>query len=620
LGRPSKSDCSRLPPFLAPRWRCAVRLAACFGVVFAASVVMGLEDCGHLVWVANGLLLSYLLLAPRWLWKRYCAVGFAAILAGGLIVYPHQWLKCGALTVLNIVEVALAALLMRQRSAQLPRFTDQRYLLRFGLFAVVAAPAAAGSLYAAAVSLWVGSPPWHPFFTWITTDGLATAIVTPACVSLFLSHLRQPGRWKNYWLLPVGLIPVTFASFCQDRAPVIFSVYPIVALILFRFGLAWASVATLFVAAVGSWFTIHGMGPFARIGSALQIEPTILLQLYIASGMFLVFAAASVLDTLRATERRLREIVSLHDLVTENSRDLIILADFAGNRSYVSASASKWGGWGREELLDLTTLSLVHPEDLSRAEKIVRGLRMGGDGGLLECRVRNKHGEYVWVEANLRPVRDPGTGAPVGILNMVRDVSGRKQAELQLKNANAALEALAVTDPLTHLANRRKFDQYLSSEWRRGMRDHLPLSLLFLDADWFKSFNDTYGHPRGDSCLKQIAEAALDVVARTSDLVARIGGEEFAVILPNTPSEGAMQVAGEICAAVAHRKLPHNTNPVGHVTISIGCATIIPAIGQHSTLLMQRADEALYAAKNAGRNQVCCADAALQDGIVLQAS
>ncbi len=226
----------------------------------------------------------------------------------------------------------------------------------------------------------------------------------------------------------------------------------------------------------------------------------------------------------------------------------------------------------------------------------------------------------MWVEANLRPVRNSTSGTAIGILNMVRDISDRKRAELELKQANVALEALVVTDPLTGVANRRRFDQCLSNEWRCGMRNHLPLSLLVLDVDWFKSFNDTYGHPRGDSCLKQIAEAALDAVNRPGDVVARIGGEEFAVILPNTHASGALDVAEQICAGVRRRHLPHSTNPIGCVTISIGCATVIPNLGQHSTLLMQCADDALYAAKHGGRNQVCSADRSLQEMQTLYAN
>jgi diguanylate cyclase (GGDEF)-like protein/PAS domain S-box-containing protein len=593
---------------LLRRYGHPLRLSGCFGVIFAATVVVGLEDSGNLIWAANGLLLSYLLLAPRWLWKQYFITGFAAILLGGLAVKPDSWPKCVVLSVLNIAEVAVAAFLLRRRSTELPRFTDQRYLLRFAACAVLAAPIVAGTLFATAYWFWMRGSPWYPLLMWITTDGLGTAVIAPACTSLFASRLGQPKRWKTYWYLPAALIPIALASFCQARLPVVFLIYPIVALILFRFGLGWASIATLYVTAVGSWFTVHGLGPFARIGSAFQVAPTLLLQLYIASGMFLVLAAASVLDTLRATERRLREIVSLHNLVTENSRDVIIMADFDGNRTYVSASAATWGGWRQEELLGIKTISLVHPDDRCKVEDMIRSLHAGGDGGLLECRLRNKAGEFVWIEANLRPVRDPATGTPLGILNMSRDISRRKQTELDLKEANAALEELSLTDALTHVANRRKFDQCLSSEWRRCLRENLPLSLLLLDVDWFKSYNDTYGHPRGDSCLKQIAEAAQDVVCRPGDLVARIGGEEFAVILPNTPAAGAVEVAELICSAVRHRRLPHSTNPLVCVTISIGCSTILPSLGLRASILMHLADKALYTAKHAGRNRVCSAE------------
>ena len=164
---------------------------------------------------------------------------------------------------------------------------------------------------------------------------------------------------------------------------------------------------------------------------------------------------------------------------------------------------------------------------------------------------------------------------------------------------------LAATDPLTHLANRRAFDQCLANEWRRCLRDRLPLSVLLIDADWFKSYNDAYGHPRGDICLKHIADSALEAVARSSDLVARIGGEEFGVILPNTYSEGARQVAENIRAALRGRKVSHAANPSGCVTISVGTATMVPTLGDHANTLIQRADEALYRSKHAGRDRVC---------------
>jgi diguanylate cyclase (GGDEF)-like protein len=124
-------------------------------------------------------------------------------------------------------------------------------------------------------------------------------------------------------------------------------------------------------------------------------------------------------------------------------------------------------------------------------------------------------------------------------------------------------------------------------------------------VDLFKSYNDAYGHVRGDSCLRQLAEAALDVVVRPGDLVARFGGEEFAVILPNTSSAGAREVADLICGAVYRRNMTHSGNPLGILTVSVGCATMLPVPGQHLVTVIEMADEALYQAKRSGRNRVC---------------
>jgi diguanylate cyclase (GGDEF)-like protein len=215
------------------------------------------------------------------------------------------------------------------------------------------------------------------------------------------------------------------------------------------------------------------------------------------------------------------------------------------------------------------------------------------------------NGTYLWVEANLRVIRDPVTGAPSGILNMVRDISTRKRAEQELQAAYRAMEELAVVDALTGLANRRRFDTCLTSEWRRGMREREPLSLILLDVDHFKRFNDTFGHLRGDSCLKQVAESAMDVVTRPGDLVARFGGEEFAIILPNTDHTGALRVADEVRESLMRRNLQHPDAAPGVVTVSGGCATIVPGHGQRATELIEMADCALYRAKHLGRNRVC---------------
>ena len=298
---------------------------------------------------------------------------------------------------------------------------------------------------------------------------------------------------------------------------------------------------------------------------------------------------------------------------------MIILADFDGRRNYVSAASMRMSGWKPEELMRNRSLDLVHPDDLPQAEQALLRLRSGEDEAQVECRVRTREGSYIWVEANLRAVRNPVSGKPSAILNLIRDVSARKETEAKLQEVYRTLEALALTDPLTHIANRRRLDQCMNSEWRRGMRDRKQLSLLLIDIDYFKSYNDTYGHLRGDGCLQQIAETARDVVSRPGDLAARFGGEEFAIVLPDTSNAGATEVATRLCEAVRRRKLNHSANPLGYLTVSVGCATLIPSPGQHPSGLIQMADEAMYAAKRNGRNRICNANATEAEIVISRA-
>ncbi|WP_445940774.1 diguanylate cyclase [Pseudomonas sp.] len=173
--------------------------------------------------------------------------------------------------------------------------------------------------------------------------------------------------------------------------------------------------------------------------------------------------------------------------------------------------------------------------------------------------------------------------------------------ELQLLNSK--LEALSLTDSLTGIANRRHFDSILQQEWQRAQRLNHPLALAILDVDWFKPYNDHYGHPAGDVCLRQIAQALAATVCRSSDLVARYGGEEFVFITPMTNATGALDIAQRVVEAVAALELPHSRSPIGQVTVSIGVVSITPTAESSAEVLLQRADAALYQAKTQGRNR-----------------
>lgn len=585
-------------------------MAACFlAVALSAGFVVSLQHRGagpHLLWMANGVMLAYLLVAPRWRWPAYLSTGCAAQWVSCSLMNGH-WKANSLYALLNLIEVALSAWLLRRRSSDLPRFSDPAYAWRFVRLAVVAGPAVAGLLFAPVAMFLLHAGLVRSFLTWAIGDGLGTAVTAPACVGIFLCGLRGEMRGRISWIYAALFVLITVAGFSQSRVPLLFLLYPLLVLILLQMGMAWAAVGAMFVSVLGSYSTLHGRGPLLILKSLSPEAPIVLLQLFMLSGMFMLYTISVVLDRQKLTEKKLRETVRLYELVTKNSRDVIILSDRDGNRRYVSAAAQTIGGWTPEQLLRYRSMELVHPEDVPQVEKALDAVRKGEDGAMIQCRVRKQDGDYVWVETSLRQVRDPATGIPLGMLNVVRDIQERKQAEQDLQSAYQALEALAGTDPLTRLANRRSFDQKIAAEWRRGMRGEQPLSLLLMDADFFKLYNDNYGHVRGDSCLRQIAEVAMDAVRRPGDLVARFGGEEFAVILPNTPSEGARSLAEEICAALRMRQIPHLGNPSGYMTISIGCATLVPQVGQHAITLVRKADEALYEAKRQGRNRVCSA-------------
>lgn len=181
----------------------------------------------------------------------------------------------------------------------------------------------------------------------------------------------------------------------------------------------------------------------------------------------------------------------------------------------------------------------------------------------------------------------------------------RLRTEVALKKANDKLQHLVSYDGLTEIANRRRFDEYLDEQWRQGKRDRAELSLILCDLDAFKAYNDTLGHQMGDQCLQKVAKAIESVVKRPMDLVTRYGGEEIAILLPQTSQIGAYRLAETICETVKGLKIPHPHSPVSHyVTISVGVSSIVPRYDCTPKMLIRMADNALYEAKELGRDRV----------------
>jgi len=184
-------------------------------------------------------------------------------------------------------------------------------------------------------------------------------------------------------------------------------------------------------------------------------------------------------------------------------------------------------------------------------------------------------------------------------------VQARVKTQLSLKKKSDLLENLAVIDQLTGIPNRRRFDDVLENEWRRAKRASTFLSLIMIDIDYFKQFNDTYGHTDGDECLRMVAKTLGNTSQRAADFVARYGGEEFVVILPDTAIDPAVHVADKIRINIECLNIPHASSQVAdHVTVSLGVAAVIPQANTSPAHLIETADKCLYEAKEGGRNQV----------------
>ncbi len=310
----------------------------------------------------------------------------------------------------------------------------------------------------------------------------------------------------------------------------------------------------------------------------------------------------------RRSETVHRRSEQLYRLLADNASDVIMRLDQNQVRTYVSPSVRRRLGYAPADLIGRHPHSVVHPDDWPRvAQTLDQAQQTLGDAEET-YRVRHRNGDYIWMEGRYSFVVEDG-----GFIVVLRDISKRKAAEQQLEAANAELAHLASSDGLTGLANRRQFETVLDRECRRAAREAVPLSLLLLDVDQFKSYNDCYGHQAGDRCLQAVAASLGGIARRPADLAARYGGEELVLLLPGVPEAGAALMAERARNAIEALSLRHEGNAQGGVvTVSVGCATIYPSREDpriDGPELVAAADRALYEAKRLGRNRVVSAEA-----------
>lgn len=290
-------------------------------------------------------------------------------------------------------------------------------------------------------------------------------------------------------------------------------------------------------------------------------------------------------------------------LLAEGSSDMVTRIGLDERLRYVSPSSNRVVGWRPNQLIGTDALAGIHPEDRPHVQAIVDAMKRGDtDEARVTYRNVHRQNSEVWLESNMRVTRKDN-GNVDGVVAISRDISEQKKLETRL-------ETLAIEDSLTGLANRRRFDERLNEEWARAYRDRSSLGLLMIDVDHFKAYNDEYGHPAGDACLRVVAKIIAAEMQRVGDLAARYGGEEFAMLLPNTDAAGCARIGERIRSAVHDAGLVHASNPMAPcVTVSLGGAASRPSFERTAGAgsLVEAADQALYAAKDAGRDRLMMA-------------
>jgi diguanylate cyclase (GGDEF)-like protein/PAS domain S-box-containing protein len=246
----------------------------------------------------------------------------------------------------------------------------------------------------------------------------------------------------------------------------------------------------------------------------------------------------------------------------------------------------------------------IHPEDRQRTVDFCIAQSQQGMDHEADYRALTPDGDYVWIRDVVHVIRK-ADGSVDCLVGFMFDINERKRAEDKILQLQKELEALSYRDALTGIANRRMFDRMLDVEWAKARAAGEPLALIIVDIDFFKQYNDRYGHPRGDACLQAVARVLDGGAARTRDLCARLGGEEFALLLPATDDAAALGVAERCARLLARAALPHEASAVAAVvTCSMGVATLVPGAHDEPARLVDLADTRLYQAKRTGRNRV----------------
>lgn len=273
--------------------------------------------------------------------------------------------------------------------------------------------------------------------------------------------------------------------------------------------------------------------------------------------------------------------------------------------AYIGPQIEELLGWAPESWQSVDDWAArMHPEDRETVVNFCVEQSKNGVDHEADYRALTRDGKYVWIRDVVHVVRD-ANGNVECLIGFMFDITERKKTEEQLLVLQKQLEQISYTDGLTGVPNRRMFDTVLEKEWASAQRRNTPLSLVLLDIDYFKQYNDRYGHLQGDECLKRVGQVLDAAGKRARDLFARFGGEEFVLVMPETDSDAALLVAERLRNLILQDKVLHEDSPVDQIlTISLGVSTIVPSHEDCSANFLETVDRQLYRAKHEGRNRV----------------
>lgn len=271
--------------------------------------------------------------------------------------------------------------------------------------------------------------------------------------------------------------------------------------------------------------------------------------------------------------------------------------------AYIGPQIEALLGWPQESWATAEDWATrMHPEDQAWVVDYCVSQSRDGQDHEADYRAMHKNGSYVWIRDVVHVVRNED-GSANSLIGFMFDISERKKTEEKLITLQKELEELSFKDGLTGIANRRMFDKVFELEWANAMRNHQPLSVIMLDIDYFKQYNDLYGHIQGDDSLKRVGQVLSGGATRSRDFLARFGGEEFVLVLPETDEESAKKVAERCRSLIFKAQIPHTASKISQLlTLSMGVGTIIPSHKDDPTAFIAEVDRRLYQAKQKGRN------------------